>query len=205
MTQHAHATAPIPEATQRVAHAASWATLLWCLLLCLGCPRAISPSRGASPEAFLTTMQRRMEAGLEILYVSATVDQYHAQCLRLYPILKEALDTGYHAFQHRHERLYAAARRYVLLPAAFAPFSDPADRERIAELVTTQIPAAATRAVTNEWAGVSAAAQYVQCVFFPMDVLAGEYDVAKRAPAAVKLIQDAEDALAHERRARGKS
>ena len=182
-----------------------WATLFWCLLLCLGCSRAISPSPGGSPEAFLATMQQRMEAGLEILYFSAQVDHYHAQCLRRYPTLKEPLDAGYHAFQHRHERLYAAARRYVLLPAAFAPFAEPADRERIDALVDTGIPAQAARVVTNELAEGSAAARYVQCVFFPMDVLAGEYDVAKRAPEAVKLIQDAEDALAHERRARGKS
>ena len=180
-----------------------WATLLCGLLLCLGCPRAIS--RGESPKAFLATMQRRMEAGLEILYVSAKVDQYHAQCLHEYPTLQEPLDAGYHAFQRRHERLYAAARRYVLLPAAFAPFAEPADRERIDTLVTTGILAAATRVVANELAGVSAAARYVQCVFFHRDVLAGAYDVAQRAPEAVKLIQDAEDELAHERRLRRKS
>jgi len=182
-----------------------WATLLCCLLLCLGCARARPSSLGGSPEAFLATMQQRMEAGLEILYFSAKVDQYHAQCLRRYPTLKEPLDAGYHAFQHSHARLYAAARRYVLLPAAFAPFAEPADRERIDALVDTGIPAQAARVVTNELAGVSAAARYVQCVFFPMDVLTGEYDVAKRAPEAVKLIQDAEDALAHERRVRGTS
>ena len=75
-----------------------WATLLCCLLLCLGCARARPPSPGGSPEAFLATMQQRMEAGLEILYFSAKVDQYHAQCLRRYPTLKEPLDAGYHAF-----------------------------------------------------------------------------------------------------------
>src|SRR5712691_7300634 len=159
-----------------------WVTLLWCLLLCLGCPRTLSPSE--SPKAFLDTMHRRMEAGLEILYFSAKVDQYHAQCLQQYPTLKDALDRGYHAFQHNHEQLYAAARRYVLLPAAFAPFAEPADRERIDELVTTRIPATATRVVTTGLADVSAPARYVQCVFFSMDVLAGEYDIAKYAPKA---------------------
>src|SRR2546428_5852374 len=182
-----------------------WATLFWCLLLCLGCSRAISPSSGGNPEAFLATMQQRMEAGLEILYFSAKVDQYHAQCLRRYPTLKEPLDAGYHAFQHSHARLYAAARRYVLLPAAFAPFAEPADRERIDALVDTGIPAQATRVVTNELAEGSAAARYAQCVFFPIDVLTGAYDIATRAPEAVKLIQDAEDALARERRTLGKS
>jgi hypothetical protein len=49
------------------------------------------------------------------------------------------------------------------------------------------------------------AGRYVQCVFFHMDVLAGEYDIAKRAPEAVKLIHDAEDELARERRTQGKS
>jgi hypothetical protein len=111
-----------------------WATLLCCLLLCLSCTRAISPSPGGRPEAFLVTMQQRMKAGLEILYFSAQVDQYHAQCLRLYPTLQEPLDAGYDAFQHSHARLSAAARRYVLMPAAFAPFAEPADRERIARL-----------------------------------------------------------------------
>jgi hypothetical protein len=52
---------------------------------------------------------------------------------------------------------------------------------------------------------MSAAAQYVQCVFFPTDVLAGEYDIATRAPEAVKLIEDAEDELARGRRSRGTS
>jgi hypothetical protein len=85
-----------------------------------------------------------------------------------------------------------------LLPAIFAPFATPADRERLDALVTMRIPAGATRVVSNERAGVSAAARYRQCVFFHSDVLAGEYDLAKRAPAAVKVIQDAEDALANE-------
>ncbi len=183
----------------------SWVTLLWCLLLCLGCAKALPPAPSESPEAFLATMQQRMEAGLEILYFSAKVDQYHAQCLHQYPILKAPLDAGYDVFQSRHAPLYAAARRYVLLPAAFAPFAEPADRERIDALVTTGIPTAATRVVTNELAGESAAARYVQCAFFPMDVLAGTYDIAQRAPEAVKLIQEAEDALAHERRSRGQS
>ena len=43
---------------------------------------------------------------------------------------------------------------------------------------------------------MSATAQYAQGVFFPIDVVTGEYDVATRAPEAVKLIQDAEDELA---------
>ena len=122
-----------------------------------------------------------------------------------YPTLKEPLDAGYHTFQHRHAGLSAAARRYVLLPAAFAPFAARGDRERVDALVDTGIPAQARRVVMNELAGVSAAARYVQCVFFPMDVLAGEYDLALHAPEAVKLIQDAEDALARERRTLGKS
>ncbi len=58
-----------------------WVTLLGCPLLCLGCPRALSPSPGASPEAFFATMLQRMVAGLAMLYYSAKVDQYHAQCL----------------------------------------------------------------------------------------------------------------------------
>ncbi len=173
-----------------------WALLLWCLLLCLGCARRLSPRE--SPQVFLASMQRRMEAGLEILYFSAQIDQYHAQCLRWYPTLKEPLDASYDAFQHRHARLYAAARRYVLLPAAFAPFAAPEDRERIDALVDTGIPAQAVRVVTNELAEKSAAARYVRCAFFPMDVLTGAYDIAKRAPEAVTLIQDAEDALARE-------
>ena len=182
-----------------------WVTVLCCLLLCLGCARARPPSPGERPEVFLATMQQRMEAGLEILYFSAQVDQYHAQCSRHYPTLQEPLDASYHAFQRRHAQLYAAARRYVLLPAAFAPFAEPGDRERIDALVDTGIPAQAARVVTNELAEGSAAARYVQCVFFPRDVLAGEYDIATRAPEAVKLIQDAEDELAHERRLRRKS
>jgi hypothetical protein len=91
------------------------------------------------------------------------------------------------------------------MPAAFAPFAEPADRERIARLVETGIPAQAARVVTNELAEGSAAAQYAQCVFFPIDVLAGEYDIATRAPEAVKTIQDAEDELARARRTRGQS
>jgi hypothetical protein len=174
----------------------AWAMLLWCLLLCLGCARGLSP--GISPQAFLVSMQRRMEAGLEILYVSAQVDQYHAQCLHEYPTLKEPLDASYHAFQSRHAQLYTAARRYVLLPAAFAPFAQPEDRERIDALVDTGIAAQAVRVVTNELAEKSAAARYVRCAFFPMDVLTGAYDIARQAPEAVKLIQDAEDARARE-------
>src|SRR5439155_15872270 len=127
-------------------------TVLCCLLLCLGCARAISPPPGERPEAFLVTMQQRMKAGLEILYFSAQVDQYHAQCLRHYPTLQEALDTGYHAFQRRHAQLSAAARRHVFLPAAFAPFAEPGDRERIDALVDTGIPAQAARVVSNELA-----------------------------------------------------
>ena len=180
-----------------------WVTLLGCLLLCLGCPRALSPSPGASPEAFLTTMQQRMKAGLAMLYFSAKVDQDHAQCLRCYPTLQEPLDAGYHVFQRRHAQLAAAARRYLLLPAAFAPFAAEGDRERIDALVTTRIPATATRVVTNELAEASATGRYVQCVFFHADILAGAYDIAQRAPAAVTLIQDAEDALAREGRPRG--
>jgi hypothetical protein len=182
-----------------------WVTVICCLLLCLGCTRAISPSPGERPEAFLATMQQRMKAGLEILYFSAQVDHYHAQCLRHYPTLQDPLDGSYRAFQRRHARLSAAARRYVLLPAAFAPFAEPADRERIDALVDKGIPAQAARVVTNELAEGSAAARYAQCVFFPRDVLAGEYDIAKRAPEAVKLIEDAEDALTRERRPRGTS
>ncbi len=180
-----------------------WVTLLGCLLLCLGCPMAIAPSRGESPEAFLVTMQQRMEAGLAILYFSAKVDQYYAQCLRRYPTLPEPLDAGYHVFQDNHAQLSAAARRYVLLPAAFAPFAEPTDRERIDALVDTGIPAQATRVVTNELAGESAAARYVQCAFFHVDILTGAYDIVQRAPEAVKLIQDAEDELARARRPRG--
>src|SRR6266851_266726 len=48
-----------------------WALLLWCLLLCLGCARRLSPRE--SPQVFLASMQRRMEAGLEILYFSAQI------------------------------------------------------------------------------------------------------------------------------------
>jgi hypothetical protein len=182
-----------------------WTTLLGCLLLCLGCARVGPPAPGERPEVFLATMQQRMEAGLEILYFSAKVDQYYAQCVRYYPTLQQALDTGYHTFQQRHAQLYAVARRYVLLPAAFAPFAEEADRERIDELVDTGIPTQATRMVTNELAEESAAARYAQCVSFSRDVLAGAYDLAKRAPEAVKLIQDAEDVLARERRTRRKS
>src|SRR4029434_3709115 len=79
---------------------------------------------------------------------------------------------------HRHAQLYAAARRYVLLPAAFAPFAEPGDRERIDALVDTGIPAQATRVVTEKLAEGSAAARYVQCAFFPRDVLAGERHIA---------------------------
>jgi hypothetical protein len=143
-------------------------------------------------------MQQRMEAGLAILYFSAKVDQYHAQCLRFYPTLQESLDAGYHVFQHHHAQLAAAARRYILLPAAFAPFAEDGDRERIDALVATRIPATATRVVTNELAEESATGRYVQCVFFHVDILAGAYDIAQRAPEAVKLIQDAEDELARE-------
>jgi len=123
----------------------------------------------------------------------------------LYPTLQEALDTGYHTFQHRHAPLSAAARRYVLLPAAFAPFAEPGDRERIDALVHTGIPAQAARVVINELAGESATARYVQCAFFHVDILAGAYDIATRAPEAVKLIEDAEHGLARERRTRGTS
>ena len=123
----------------------------------------------------------------------------------MYPPLQEALDTGYHAFQRRHAQLYAAARRYVLLPAAFAPFAEPGDRERIDALVGTGIPAQAASVVSHELAEGSAAARYAQCVFFPSDVLAGDYDIATRAPEAVKLIEDAEHELARERRTLGTS
>src|SRR5438128_10889598 len=99
-----------------------WVSVLWCLLLCLSCARARPPSLGKRPEVFLVTMQQRMEAGLEIRYFSAKVDQYHAQCLRLYPPLQEALDTGYYTFQHRHSQLSAASRRDVPLPADLRPF-----------------------------------------------------------------------------------
>ena len=111
---------------------------------------------------------------------------------------------GYHALLQSHEHLYTAARRHVLLPAAFVPFAEREDRERIDALVTTWLPAAANR-VIDALTGVSVAARYVQCVFFTMDVLTGEYDIAKRAPAAVQLIQDAEDELTRERRTREKS
>src|SRR4051812_23526084 len=87
--------------------------LLWFLLLCLGCARTVPPSPEERPETFLATMQQRMVAGLEILYASAQVDQYHAQCVRDYPTLQAPLDASSHAFQHTHAGLYAAARRYV--------------------------------------------------------------------------------------------
>jgi hypothetical protein len=174
--------------------------LVGCLRLCVGCARGIPPSPEAPPETFLATMQQRMEAGLEILYASAQVDQYHAQCVRDYPTLQAPLDASYHAFQHTHAGLSAAARRYVFLPAAFAPFAEPEDRERIDALVEAGIPAQATRVVANELAEGSAAARYTQCVLFPIDVLAGAYDLAKRAPQAVQLIQDAEDERVRRRR-----
>jgi len=90
-----------------------------------------------------------------------------------------------------------------MLPAAFAPFAEEGDRERIDALVTTRLPTTATRVVTNELAEKSAAGRYVQCVFFHVDILAGAYDIAQYAPEAVKLIQDAEDERAREGWPRG--
>jgi hypothetical protein len=177
-----------------------WITLGCCLLLCLGCAQRHVPSQEESPEAFLATMQQRMQAGLEILYVAAIVDHYHAQCVEQYPTLQGPLDTAYHAFQTRHARLAAAARRYVLLPAAFAPFAEETDFGRLEALVETGLPARAGRAVTEELAEESAAARYVHCVFFAPAMRAGTYDLAQQVPAAVQLIQDAEAARTSGRR-----
>jgi len=137
-----------------------------------------------------------MQAGLDMLYFSAAVEQYHDLCTVLYPVLTERLEEGYDAFRHRNGLLYDAAVRYVLLPVAFAPFIEGAERERIERLVSTWIPAQAKSAMTAYLQGLPAAHRYSQCTDFKRDVLAGEYDAARHVPQAAKVIQDAEAEVA---------
>ena len=173
-----------------------WAALLCGMMLCLGCPRATPTSLTESPEAFLHKVEVRMEAGLDMLYFSAAVEQYHDLCTVLYPILTGTLEEGYDAFRQRNGLLYDAAVRYVMLPVAFAPFIERAERERIERLVNTGIPARAKSAMLTYLQGLPAAYRYSQCTDFKSDVLAGEYDAAKHIPQAAKVIQDAEAEVA---------
>ena len=62
-----------------------WVALLCGMLLCLGCPRATPPSLEEGPEAFLHKVEVRMQAGLDMLYFSIMVEQYHDLCTVLYP------------------------------------------------------------------------------------------------------------------------
>jgi hypothetical protein len=93
--------------------------------------------------------------------------------------------------------LYAAAVRYVMLPIAFAPFIERAEKERIDRLVSTWMPAQAKSAMAAYLRGLPAAHRYGQCTDFKRDVLAGEYDAEKHVPQATKVIQDAEAEVAH--------
>jgi hypothetical protein len=52
-----------------------WAALLYCMMLCLGCPRATPTSLEETPDAFLHIVQARMQAGLDVMYFSAMVEQ----------------------------------------------------------------------------------------------------------------------------------
>jgi hypothetical protein len=169
-----------------------WAALLCGMILCLGCPRAIPTSLTESPEAFLHKVEVRMQAGLDVLYFAAVVEQYHDLCMVLYPVLTETLEEGYDAFHQRNGLLHDAAIRYVMLPVAFAPFIERAERERIERLVNTWIPARAKSAIIAYLQGLPAAHRYSQCTDFKSDVLAGEYDAAKHVPQAAKVIQEAE-------------
>jgi hypothetical protein len=177
-----------------------WAALLCGMILCLGCPRTTPTSLTESPEAFLHKVEVRMQAGLDMLYFSAVVEQYHDLCTVLYPVLTETLEEGYDAFRQRNGLLYNAAVRYVMLPVAFAPFIERAERERIERLANTWIPAQAKSTITAYLQGLPAAQQYSQCTDFKSDVLAGEYDAAKHVPQAAKVIQDAEAEVARWRR-----
>jgi hypothetical protein len=166
----------------------------------LGCPRATLPTLAESPEAFLHKVEVRLQAGLDVLYFAAMVEQYHDLCMVLYPVLTDTLTDGYGAFRQRNRLLYDAATRYVLLPVAFAPFIEHSERERIGYLASTWIPAQAKNAMTAYLRGLPAAYRYSQCTNFKGDVLAGEYDVAKHVPHAAGVIQSAEAEVAHWRR-----
>jgi hypothetical protein len=174
-----------------------WAALLCCMILCLGCPKATPTSLAETPDAYLHKVQTRMQAGLDVMYFSAMVEQYHDLCTVLYPVLTKTLEEGYGAFRQRNELLYAAAVRYVMLPIAFAPFIERAEKERIDRLLSTWLPAQAKSAMTAYLRGLPAAHRYSQCTDFKKDVLAGEYDAEKHVPQATKVIQDAEAEVAH--------
>ena len=174
-----------------------WVALLCGMLLCLGCPRATPPSPEEGPEAFMQKLEVRMQAGLDMLYFSAMVEQYHDLCTGLYPVLTKTLAEGYDAFRQRNSVLYDAAVRYVMLPVAFAPFIEQAERDRIDRLVSTWMPVQAKSAMIAYLRGLSAAHRYSQCTDFKRDVLAGEYDAEKYVPQATKVIQDAEAEVAH--------
>jgi hypothetical protein len=137
-----------------------------------------------------------MQAGLDMLYFSAMVEQYHDLCTVLYPVLTKTLEEGYDAFRQKNGVLYDAAVRYVMLPVAFAPFIERAEKERIDRLVSTWMPAQAKSAMTAYLRGLPAAQRYSQCTDFKRDVLAGEYDAEKYVPRAAKVIQDAEAEVA---------
>jgi hypothetical protein len=132
-----------------------------------------------------------------MLYFSAVVEQYYDLCTVLYPVLTKTLAEGYGAFRQRNELLYAAAVRYVMLPIAFAPFIERAEKERIDRVVSTWMPAQAKSTMTAYLRGLPAAHRYSQCTDFKRDVLAGEYDAEKHVPQATKVIQDAEAEVAH--------
>ena len=174
-----------------------WVALLCGMLLCLGCPKATPPSLEEGPEAFLHKVEVRMQAGLDMLYFSTMVEQYHDLCTVLYPVLTRTLAEGYDAFRQRNGLLYDAAVRYVMLPVAFAPFIERAEKERIDRLVSTWMPAQAKSAMTAYLQGLPAAHRYSQCTDFKRDVLAGEFDAEKHVPQAAKVIQDAEAEVAH--------
>jgi len=179
-----------------------WAVLLCCMILCLGCPRATPTAFEESPDAFLHKVQVRMQAGLDVMYFSAAVEQYRELCTILYPVLTARLEEGYDAFRQRNGLLYNAAVRYVLLPVAFAPFIERDEREHIDRLVSMWIPVQAKSAMIEYLRGLPAEHRYSQCTDFKRDVLAGAYDVAKHIPRAAKVIRDAEAEVAHWRRER---
>jgi hypothetical protein len=173
------------------------------MLLCLGCPRIIPPSLEESPEAFLHKVEVRLQAGLDVLYFAAMVEQYRDLCTVLYPVLTDTLTDGHDVFRQRNRLLYDAAMRYVLLPVAFAPFIEHSERERIGYLASTWIPAQAKSAMTAYLRGLPASYRYSQCTNFKGDVLAGEYDVEKHVPQAAGVIRSAEEEIAHWRREQG--
>src|SRR4029453_18067239 len=118
-----------------------WVALLCGMLICLGCPKATPPSLEEGPEVFLHKVEVRMQAGLDMLYFSAVVEQYYDLCTVLYPVLTKTLAEGYGAFRQRNVFLCAPGGLFCVLQIPSPPLKKRGKKGFKARGSTRGIPA----------------------------------------------------------------